>query len=257
MPILLRLIFSIWPARAKILADAIVERFVKPGGLILIRVADNMSIVPAVDLQESDTPSGTSAAYDLFAKLGQDEKIYRDIAARLLVRASPKLKATPDAWVSFIAFAATHRGDKGGKAAIKQASQAAATLSTIGSAKHVKASASGSRSSEFDEVVVRLAIEPGYHINANPASLDFLVPTTVQIPGVKDARVSYPPGQVFKPKFSDEAILVYEGTALIKMRLAKGSIDKSKPASVAVEVQACTVKLCLEPGQISVPIVLR
>ena len=165
---------AIWPARAKILADAIVERFVKPGGLILIRVADNMSIVPAVDLQESDTPSGTSAAYDLFAKLGQDEKIYRDIAARLLVRASPKLKATPDAWVSFIAFAATHRGDKGGKAAIKQASQAAATLSTIGSAKHVKASASGSRSSEFDEVVVRLAIEPGYHINANPASLDFL-----------------------------------------------------------------------------------
>ena len=69
--------------------------------------------------------------------------------------------------------------------------------------------------SDHNEIVVTLTIDPGYHVNANPASADYLMPTVVTVPGVPDAKIAYPEGQIFKPKFSPEGISVYEGLSLI------------------------------------------
>lgn len=59
-----------------------------------------------------------------------------------------------------------------------------------------------------DEIIVTLTIDPSYHLNANPASADYLMPTVVTSPGAPGARIPYPPGQIFNPKFLPEGISV-------------------------------------------------
>src|SRR5262249_47450765 len=54
---------AIWSTRARLLAEAAVNGFTKPDGRVVTTREDTTLIVPAVDLQDHDTPSGTSAAY--------------------------------------------------------------------------------------------------------------------------------------------------------------------------------------------------
>ena len=107
---------------------------------------------------------------------------------------------------------------------------------------------------DHDEIRVTLAIDPGYHVNANPASSDYLIPTTVAIPGVSDAKVSYPAGQVFEPKFPPEGIAVYEGSVAIRAELPKGGLASAAEEPLRVEVQACTTQICLAPATLDVPL---
>src|SRR5258706_12246063 len=62
-----------------------------------------------------------------------------------------------------------------------------------------------------DRVIVTLAIDPGYHINANPPSDKSLIPTTLTFNGYGSARMIYPKPLRFKFKFPDEALDVYQG----------------------------------------------
>ena len=62
------------------------------------------------------------------------------------------------------------------------------------------------------DLTIQLVIDEGWHVNANPASLPFLIPTAVEFrDGVQPERIHYPPGKAFHPAFSDEALSVYEG----------------------------------------------
>ena len=90
--------------------------------------------------------------------------------------------------------------------------------------------------------------------NANPASSDYLIPTTVTIPGVPDTKISYPAGQVFKPKFSPEGIAVYEGSVAIRAKLPKGSLASTAREPLLIQVQACTTQICLAPATLDVPL---
>jgi len=107
---------------------------------------------------------------------------------------------------------------------------------------------------DHDEILVRLAIDPDYHVNANPASSDYLIPTAVTIADVPDAKVSYPAGQVFKPEFSPEGIAVYEGSVDLRAELPKGSLASATRERLRVEVQACTTQLCLPPAALDVAV---
>ncbi len=49
----------VWSTRAEALADEIVDRFVEESGVVV--TTNESSIVPAIDLNDHDTPSGTSA----------------------------------------------------------------------------------------------------------------------------------------------------------------------------------------------------
>ena len=118
----------------------------------------------------------------------------------------------------------------------------------------MKATAKGASFDDHDEILVTLAIDPGYHVNANPASSDYLIPTTVTIPGVPDTKISYPAGQVFKPKFSPEGIAVYGGSVTIRVELPKGGLASAAEALLRVEVQACTTQVCLPPATLDVPL---
>jgi uncharacterized protein len=233
---------AIWSTRAGVLADAIVKRFVKADGAVITTAPDTTLIVPAVDLQDHDTPSGTSSAYALLARLGKTEPRYADLAMKILTRAARKIEASPQSWASLTASAAQF------------ATSVQTAAAPLDSAAHVKATARGQSSGDHDAVVVTIAIDSGYHVNANPASLDYLIPTKVSISGVPDAKISYPAGQLFTPKFLPEGILVYEGSLSIKIELPIGSLAKVRSAPVDVEVQACDLQICLPPSTLAVQI---
>jgi uncharacterized protein len=233
----------VWVSRAQALASAILTRFVKPDGLVVISVADASLVTPVIDLDDHDMPSGTSAAYALLAQLGKTDERYAEAATKMLTRMTNKIQSAPAAWASLTAYAA-----------IYGQSVEAKTEAALDSAAHVKAAAQGALHADHDEILVTLTIDPGYHLNANPASIDYLIPTVVAVPNAPDAKISYPAGQVFKPKFSPEGISVYEGSVAIRADLPKGSLASSTREPLRVEVQACTAQLCLPPSTLTVSV---
>src|SRR5258708_13515471 len=71
------------------------------------------------------------------------------------------------------------------------------------------------RGGEEDELAVTLHIDDGFHINANPASLPYLIPTSLAFEGITPLRIAYPVAARFKPNFTNEPLDVYEGTIVI------------------------------------------
>ena len=107
------------------------------------------------------------------------------------------------------------------------------------------------RNNATGEVSITLSIDSGFHINANPASLPYLIPTTLTFAGVTPTRVAYPPAILFKPKFADEAIAVYEGTIVVSAYFPSVRLSALGPVAATLRVQACTATICLPPAELS------
>ncbi len=116
---------------------------------------------------------------------------------------------------------------------------------------------------ETFQVAVRLKITEGWHINANPASLDFLVPTTLEVNSdlpVDVRSVDYPPGKGVRFEFADEPLSVYEGETMIWAALSLD--DSAIPADsgvlrLVISYQACDDQQCLLPTTIELPLEVR
>ena len=232
----------IWVTRAQALGSAIMARFIKPDGLVVTSMTDANLVLPAIDLDDHDTPSGTSAAYALLAQLGKtNPRRYSAAATEILARMADKIQSEPAVWASFTTYAALYGSSV----------DANPQTASLDSAAHVKAAAKGVSHSDHDEILVTLSIDPSYHLNANPASADYLMPTVVTIPSAPDAKITYPAGQAFKPKFSPEGIFVYEGSVAIRAELPKGGLASAASTPLRIEVQVCTAQICLPPATLT------
>lgn len=118
-------------------------------------------------------------------------------------------------------------------------------------ADHVRIKTVNRDSKDENRVIVTVEIDPGFHINANPASLDYLIPTTLNITNQAPRRVIYPPPILFKPKFADEALEVYEGTVQIAAEFPQGLLRQVSSLFGTVTAQACTEAICLPPAALS------
>lgn len=107
------------------------------------------------------------------------------------------------------------------------------------------------------ELVVTLNIDDGWHVNANPASLDFLIPTTVstRIAGQPVATpAAYPPGKSSGISLQDTDIKVYDDDTEIRLQLDPtviDQLDQGAPLTVSVRVQSCNdTGICLAPSDL-------
>jgi hypothetical protein len=77
-------------------------------------------------------------------------------------------------------------------------------------------------------------------VNANPATLDFLIPTVISAsdPGA-NVEVAYPRGSRHHPRFSLEPLDVYEGAVEIPVT--------TRANELALTFQACDESSCLPP----------
>ena len=101
-------------------------------------------------------------------------------------------------------------------------------------------------------IVITLRVDDGFHINANPASQPYLIPTSVSFPDLSPARVVYPQPVTFKPKFADDVLDVYEGTVSIMAFFASAELEEIPRLRAIVTVQACSDRICFAPADLSV-----
>ena len=109
------------------------------------------------------------------------------------------------------------------------------------------------------DAVVRLKVQDGYHVNANPASFSYLIPTELKVTpasGVSVDFITYPDPVTRTFSFADEPLKVYEGDTMVKANLkAAPSAETGKHnLSAQLRVQACNDQVCYPPGQIEVTI---
>ncbi|WP_145313360.1 DUF255 domain-containing protein [Gimesia fumaroli] len=106
------------------------------------------------------------------------------------------------------------------------------------------------------QVAIVLAIEDSWHINQNPPSPDFMVPTTFTIKSaqnIKLSKVKYPTGHAFKVAGFDEPLQVYEKQAIIRgtLTIPPGAAGKEEELELNVKYQACNDKTCIRPTTVS------
>lgn len=113
------------------------------------------------------------------------------------------------------------------------------------------------RNHEF-EVAVVVRIMPGFHMNANKVSEQYLIPTTLTpsvLPaGFKEISTSYPEGKTLKLSFSDTPLSVYTGSFTVRMKLSSAAnAQLGKQALLfSLRYQACNDTACLPPVKIPV-----
>ena len=106
---------------------------------------------------------------------------------------------------------------------------------------------------------VRLQVQNGYHINANPASFPFLIATELQVPpasGITVSLVTYPNPLTKTFAFNDQPLKVYEGDTSVKAMLKATPAAQSGKhnLSAKLRVQACDDQVCYAPGTIDLTI---
>lgn len=115
----------------------------------------------------------------------------------------------------------------------------------------------GSASSELSpggsaELAIPISILPGYHVNANPATFDYLIATELtfdKADGITFGKPLYPASEKRKFQFAPEPLAVYEGTVQIKLPLqaAAGAATGKRTLAVHLRVQACDEEKCFPP----------
>ena len=114
------------------------------------------------------------------------------------------------------------------------------------------------------EVVARLTVKDGYHVNANPATYPYLIATTLSIEpndGISAGTISYPKPLTRQFPFAENPLAVYEGESEIKVPLkASASATKGERTIPAqLRIQACDDQVCYPPGTIDlkIPLVIK
>jgi len=117
------------------------------------------------------------------------------------------------------------------------------------------------RGSTF-QVTVEIGILPGFHVNANKPSEDYLIPTVLAAKppaGFKELATTYPPGVPKKLSFMNKPLLVYTGKFTVH---AKFAAERNAPLGkvtlpFVLQYQACNDAVCLQPVRIPVDVTVN
>lgn len=111
---------------------------------------------------------------------------------------------------------------------------------------------------------VNLTITNGYHVNANPPSESYLIPTELTVEpndGLTADKPVYPQSVTKKFAFDPKPLAVYEGEAAIKLplKIASTASKGVHMLRAKLHVQACDDKACYKPGMIetSIPVTVK
>jgi uncharacterized protein YyaL (SSP411 family) len=247
---------GIWRDRARLLANSILDRFVRAYGAFSTTSDEKDLLIQIADDGDAETPSGTSMAIDLLLRLHEAsaERRYLDAVTHAITRLSGQFQDHPESWSASVATLNRHRPPLGSASVTAKNGQPTPSA-TDGihvplTADHVGATAISVP--DEDEVLVTIKVDDKFHINANPASFDFLIPTTVEFKGIKPKKVEYPKPVRFTAEFVREGLHVYEGSVAVVARFPKGSLTENSSIEGAVTVQACTNQICLPPSTLPI-----
>ena len=112
------------------------------------------------------------------------------------------------------------------------------------------------------QLTVTAKIKKGFHIQANPASDEFLIPTTLTVQsskGIVPGKPVYPTGTPHKLEGSTEDLLTYEDEVMISLpvRVMESALVGNASLTGELNFQPCDDRRCFFPRSISVVIPLK
>jgi len=114
------------------------------------------------------------------------------------------------------------------------------------------------------EATLTLSVSAGFHVNANPPSFPYLIPTSVEqhpdpVAHITMGKPVYPRPVDKKFAFSEQPIAVYEGEVPIGLPLrAERQAPKGEaPVFITVRVQACDHEKCYPPASVDFTVTLN
>lgn len=102
------------------------------------------------------------------------------------------------------------------------------------------------------EVILKVEIDEGWHINSDKPNEDFLVPTTIELNNSQDfeiVEIKFPKPKSINFSFSSKPVSVFEGKfdLVVKLRAKENSKGFSQPL-VRLNYQACNNASCMPPN---------
>jgi len=242
-----------WRDKAATLAASMLERFAQAGTLRTAATSD----LPVALEDEGDNamPCGTSAALELLARLREatgDSK-YERAARQVLRTVAGSIDRSPGLWSSAVGSVSRYPLlAESISVARPQPAQSARPQAATTTADVVHVRGNARHTGDHEAITVTVVVDKGYHVNANPATFDYLIPTTLSIGGAAELHVEYPAGTLITPRFAPEGLKVYEGTVTLKGTATGLPGRKAIPA--ALKVQACDDHTCLPPATLPIRI---
>ncbi len=240
-----------WLAAAARLAGELEERLLAPRGGYYMAAPQPGLLLQPLSVSDGAIPSGNAILVHDFLALARatGEARYRERAERSLKAFARELEQYPAA-VPMLAAALLRLGEEKAGGAPAAVVAAAAPVAAGGAASSdpaqleelargvVAAEATASGSGAWRRLAVRLRLAEGWHVNANPASEEFLIAT--QVAG-EVKNLHYPQGTPFRFAFAGAPLNVYGGEVTIRGEVAGEAED------VVLTYQACDDSRCLPP----------
>lgn len=112
------------------------------------------------------------------------------------------------------------------------------------------------------EARITLVVADGYHIQANPASGEFLIPLRLDLRGRGGVRVGkpgYPRGRPYRLPGADVDWMTYEGTleVAVPLEAQESAPEGERVLRGVVRYQACDDGRCLFPESVPVAFPVR
>ncbi|MBI4381805.1 MAG: thioredoxin domain-containing protein [candidate division NC10 bacterium] len=255
---------TVWLTRAGTLADDMLRQFSRKGGKLSTVLNERDLLIVPEDDGDGVYPSGTSAAIELLLRVGEATKKAKYVSAAALAvsHISHQMEQHPSTWGAAVAAVSFHQlGPEsqfasilGSTAHLAERGASAERVGLPDTADHVQVTASASVKNDHDEIVTTIHIGEGWHINANPASLNYLIPTTVTFEGLSPTQTIYPEAVRITPTFAPQALSVYEGTTRLVAVFPLGTLQRLQEIRGTVTAQACSYETCLLPAKLPVTV---
>ncbi len=202
------------------------------------------------DVNDGATPSGNAVAMHALARLarrpiGRDEYFAAKSRADTLLSAfALTVNKHPSAFAYLLRAAQVQSAGESG--ALQYAAHGGVKISA-----HVEVGLAGG----LRTLVVKLDIQPGWHINAHETLSENLIPTTLTAD--TESRtwslvdVSYPQAITKALGFQSEALALYEGSVRLTGRLKPAEDTPVAPQlRIKLRLQACDDEICLPPENV-------
>jgi thiol:disulfide interchange protein DsbD len=116
-------------------------------------------------------------------------------------------------------------------------------------------------SGSHGEARVTIRVREGWHINANPPSLDYMIPTEVSLVatgGITAAKPVYPKAREQKLSFEEKPLLVYDGEVEVRVPLVAvaGTSTGRVKLPGTLGFQSCNDQVCLAPAEVPFEVVV-
>jgi uncharacterized protein YyaL (SSP411 family) len=237
-----------WLNSAKTLTDTMIQLFWdnKNGGFYYTRADAKHLIVRTKKPYDSAIPSGNAVAVENLLGLRTG---YQNYAERTLRSFAETMSQAPSSFM-YMLFALNHY-------LTLEEGLSSKTSPLVTATAEVKAGNDG-----IYNVTLHLKIAAGWHINANPAGQDNLIPTTVTVDAdasLEIIDVAYPQGRSTRFEFRNEALNVYEKNLTIPLKLKQkpnATHKKNIPISLKLTYQPCNETECLLPETLDISLVL-